>query len=121
MLPVVFCVCIVLFFAFLLVNVHVNGGNSLRVLESFLSLLVFFLLLNDFFYLFFVLCLGPGVVVNLILIGGTMHYFAPLVDPEYDWPWSICFMFGCILAATELSLSCLDRIVIVLHEFVFLI
>jgi NhaP-type Na+/H+ or K+/H+ antiporter len=38
----------------------------------------------------------PGVLVGTALTGAFAKYLLP-----YDWPWSICFVFGSILAATD--------------------
>merc|ERR1719410_2212097 len=50
---------------------------------------------------------GPGVIINTLLVGGVMHYFADSIssysdeNDGYGWIWSFCFMFGTIVSATD--------------------
>merc|ERR1719410_2559417 len=50
---------------------------------------------------------GPGVIINTLLVGGVMHYFADSIssysdeNDGYEWIWSFCFMFGTIVSATD--------------------
>ncbi len=39
---------------------------------------------------------GPGAIFGTFAIGACAKWFLP-----YDWPWSLCFVFGSILCATD--------------------
>ena len=39
---------------------------------------------------------GPGAVFGTFSLAALVKYCLP-----YDWPWSLCFVFGSILCATD--------------------
>ncbi len=84
------------------------------VLSLFIPGLIFESAFNTNYHIFLketqqaAMLAGPGVLVNAILIGGVMHYFAhsistfSTIDTDgYDWSWSFCFMFGSFVSATD--------------------
>eukprot|EP01084_Bolivina_argentea_P109634 195969_1 len=84
------------------------------VLSLFIPGLIFESAFNTNYHIFLkeskqaMMLAGPGVLVNAMLIGGVMHYFAhgiskfSKVDADgYDWTWSFSIMFGSIVSATD--------------------
>eukprot|EP01084_Bolivina_argentea_P291658 501282_1 len=86
------------------------------VLSLFIPGLIFESAFNTNYHIFLkeaqqaAMLAGPGVLVNALLIGGVMHYFAhsislfsdPSIDTDgYDWSWSFSIMFGSIISATD--------------------
>ena len=84
------------------------------VLSLFIPGLIFESAFNTNYHIFLkesqqaAMLAGPGVLVNALLIGGVMHYFAHSIslfsdidDDGYDWSWSFSIMFGAIVSATD--------------------
>ena len=84
------------------------------VLSLFIPGLIFESAFNTSYHIFLkeaqqaAMLAGPGVVVNSLLIGGVMHYFAHSIslfsnidDDGYNWSWSFSIMFGAIVSATD--------------------
>ena len=84
------------------------------VLSLFIPGLIFESAFNTNYHIFLkeaqqaAMLAGPGVLVNALLIGGVMHYFAhgislfsTIDDDGYNWSWSFSIMFGAIVSATD--------------------